>query len=134
MSFSSFPTGWEDWFDGTPSTTALELKYVSNEALIMILQLLGSDPFVRPSVNQGILNRSVQQCFRLGVFSEDLAVPDEEDLLQEYRALSSYLTGNPQSGNVVFIDAPDAVHDMYIANPNSGLRDRCHRLKVLGSS
>jgi pimeloyl-ACP methyl ester carboxylesterase len=101
---------------GTPSTTALELNYVSNEALIMILQLLGSNGFVRPSVNPGIFNKTVQKCFRIVVFSEDLAIPGE-NLLQEYRDLASHLTGNGHSANVVLIDAPDAVHDMHIANP-----------------
>jgi pimeloyl-ACP methyl ester carboxylesterase len=102
--------------EGTPFTTALESNYVSNEALIMILQLLGSNGFVRPSVNPGIFNRAIQKCFRVVVFSEDLAIPGE-NLLQEYRDLDSYLTGNGHSANVVLIDAPDAVHDMYIANP-----------------
>jgi pimeloyl-ACP methyl ester carboxylesterase len=101
---------------GTPFTTALESNYLSNEALLMILQLLGSNGFARPSVNPGIFNRTVQKCFRIIVFSEDLAVPGE-NLLDEYQDLNSYLTGNARSANVVLIDAPDAVHDMYIANP-----------------
>jgi hypothetical protein len=82
----------------------------------MILQLLGSNGFVRPSVNPGIFNKTVQKCFRIVVFSEDLAIPGE-NLLQEYRDLASHLTGNGHSANVVLIDAPDAVHDMHIANP-----------------
>jgi pimeloyl-ACP methyl ester carboxylesterase len=57
---------------GTPFTTALESNYLSNEALLMILQLLGSNGFARPSVNPGIFNRTVQKCFRIVVFSEDL--------------------------------------------------------------
>jgi hypothetical protein len=101
---------------GTPFTTSLELNYVSNEALIMTLQLLGSNGFVRPSVNPGIFNESEQKCFRIVTFSEDLEVPGE-NLLQEYQDLDTFLTGNAQSANVVLIDAPDAVHDMYIANP-----------------
>ena len=105
-----------DFAAGTPFTTALESNYLSNEALIMTLQLLGSDGFVRPSVNPGIFNDSVQKCFRIITFSEDLAVPGE-NLLQEHQELAKYLTGNAQAANVVLIDAPDAVHDMYIANP-----------------
>ena len=101
---------------GTPFTTALESNYVSNEALIMALQLLGSNGFVRPLVNPGIFHGSVQKCFCIVTFSEDLAVPGE-NLLQEYQDLDNFLTGNAQSANVVLIDAPDAVHDMYIANP-----------------
>jgi pimeloyl-ACP methyl ester carboxylesterase len=102
---------------GTPSpTTALESNYVSNEVLFMTLQLSGSNGFVRPSVNPGIFNESVQKCFRIVTFSEDLAVPGE-NLLQEYQDLANFLTGNAQSANVVLIDAPDAVHDMLIANP-----------------
>ena len=111
-----FTNSLEQFVPGTPFTTALESNYVSNEALIMTLQLLGSNGFVRPSVNPGIFNASVQKCFRIVTFSEDLAVPGE-DLLQEYRDLYTFLTGNAQSTNVVLIDAPDAVHDMYIANP-----------------
>ena len=105
-----------DFVAGTPFTTALESNYVSNEALFMTLQLSGSNPFVRPSVNSGIFNESVQKCFRIVTFSEDLAVPGE-NLLQEYQDLDKFLTGNARSANVVLIDAPDAVHDMYIANP-----------------
>ena len=101
---------------GTPFTTALESNYVSNEALIMTLQLSGSNGFVRPSVNPGIFSERVQKCFRIVTFSEDLAVPGE-NLLQEYQDLANFLTGNAQSANVVLIDAPDAVHDMLIANP-----------------
>jgi len=101
---------------GTPFTTALESNYVSNEALIMTLQLSGSNGFVRLSVNPGIFDESVQKCFRIVTFSEDLAVPGE-NLLQEYQDLNNFLTGNARSANVVLIDAPDAVHDMYIANP-----------------
>jgi hypothetical protein len=105
-----------EFVPGTPFTTALELNYVSNEALIMTLQLLGSNGFVRLSVNPGIFNKSVQKCFRIVTFSEDLEVPGE-NLLQEYQDLDIFLTGIAQSANVVLIDAPDAVHDMYIANP-----------------
>ena len=101
---------------GTPFTTALESNYVSNEALIMTLQLLGSSGFRRPSVNPGIFDESVQKCFRIVSFSEDLAVPGE-DLLQEHQDLANFLTGNAQSANVAFIEAPDAVHDMFLANP-----------------
>ena len=97
----------------------------------MTLQLLGVDPFLRPSVNPGIFAKNIQKCFRIVIFSQDLAVPGE-NLLQEYEDLQNFLTGNAQSSSVVLIDAPDAVHDMYIANPtevakaitscNSGLR------------
>ena len=120
-----------DFVAGTPFTTALESNYVSNEALIMTLQLLGANPFLRPSVNPGIFAKSIQKCFRIVTFSEDLAVPGE-NLLQEYEDLHNFLTANAQSSDVVSIDASDAVHDMYIANPtevakaitscNSGLR------------
>ena len=105
-----------EFAEGTPFTTALESNYVSNEALFMTLQLSGSNPFVRPSVNRGIFNERVQKCFRIVTFSQDLAVPGE-NLLQEYQDLANFLTGNAQSANVVLIDAPDAVHDMLIANP-----------------
>ena len=112
-----FTNSLGEFVAGTPSlTTALESNYVSNEALFMTLQLSGSNGFVRPSVNPGIFNESVQKCFRIVTFSEDLAVPGE-NLLQEYQDLDNFLTGNAQSANVVLIDAPDAVHDMYIANP-----------------
>ena len=100
----------------TTFTTAFKLDYVSNEALIMTKQLLGFPGFVRPSVNPGIFNKSVQKCFRLITFSEDLRVSGE-NLLQEHQDLSTFLTGNAPSANVVFIDAPDAVHDMFIVNP-----------------
>jgi hypothetical protein len=76
--------------------------------------LLGSPGFVRPSVNPGIFKKSVQKCFRIVTFSEDLGAPD---LLQEHQDLGTFLTGNAPSANVVFIDAPDAVHDMFIVNP-----------------
>jgi hypothetical protein len=99
-----------------PSTTALDLDYLSNEPLIMTQQLLGFRGFLRPSVNPGIFNKSVQKCFRIVTFSEDLGVP-REILLQEYQNLDTFLTGNAQPANVVLIDAPDAVHDMLIANP-----------------
>jgi pimeloyl-ACP methyl ester carboxylesterase len=87
----------------TPFTTALELDYVSDEALIMTLQLLGSNllgspGFVRPSVNPGIFKKSVQKCFRIVTFSEDLGAPD---LLQEHQDLGTFLTGNAPSANVV---------------------------------
>jgi pimeloyl-ACP methyl ester carboxylesterase len=111
-----FTNTLREFVAGTPFTTALESNYVSNEALIMTLQLSGSNGFVRPSVNPGIFNESVQKCFRIVTFSEDLAVPGE-NLLQEYQDLDTFLTGNAQSANVVLIDAPDAVHDMLIANP-----------------
>lgn len=101
---------------GAPVTTALALNYISNEALVVTLQLLGAGGFARPFVNAGIFRDSVQKCFRLVSFSEDLAVPGE-NLLQEHQDLADYLTGNPQAPGVIFIDAPDAVHDMYIANP-----------------
>jgi pimeloyl-ACP methyl ester carboxylesterase len=107
---------------GTPFTTALSKKYVSNEALIMIQQELGfdlgvgSNGFVRPSVKRGIFNKRVQKCFRIVAFSEDLGIPSDI-VLQEYQDLNSFLTGNARSANVVFIEAPDAVHDMYLANP-----------------
>jgi len=109
---SIFFTNSSGQFFGTPFTTALELDYVSNEALIVTLQLLG----LRPSVNPGIFNKSVQKCFRIVAFSKDLRVADE-NLLQEYQDLGTFLTGNAPSANVVFIDAPDAVHDMFIVNP-----------------
>jgi pimeloyl-ACP methyl ester carboxylesterase len=111
-----FTNSSREFVAGTPFTTALESNYVSNEALIMTLQLSGSNGFVRPSVNPGIFNERVQKCFRIVTFSEDLAVPGE-NLLQEYQDLANFLTGNAQSANVVLIDAPDAVHDMLIANP-----------------
>ena len=111
-----FTNSLGEFVAGTPFTTALESNYVSNEALFMTLQLSGSNGFVRPSVNRGIFNASVQKCFRIVAFSEDLAVPGE-NLLQEYQDLDNFLTGNAQSANVVLIDASDAVHDMYIANP-----------------
>jgi pimeloyl-ACP methyl ester carboxylesterase len=101
---------------GTPFTTALKSNYVSNEALTMVLQLLGSGELMRPSVEPGIFNERVQKCFRLVTFSEDLAVPTE-NLLQEHQDLAEFLTGNSQSANVTLVDAPDAVHDMYISNP-----------------
>ena len=101
---------------GTPFTTALQSNYISNEALIMTLQLLGSSGFRRPSVDPGIFDRRVQKCFRIVSFSEDLAVPGE-NLLQEHQDLANFLTGNARSANVVFIDAPDAVHDMFLTNP-----------------
>jgi pimeloyl-ACP methyl ester carboxylesterase len=100
---------------GTPFTTALESNYVSNEALVMTLQLLGAGGFVRPSVDPGIFNESEQKCFRIVTFSEDIEVPGE-NLLREYQNLDAFLTGDAESTNVVSIDAPDAVHDMYIAN------------------
>ena len=111
-----FTNSLGEFVAGTPFTTALKSNYVSNEALNMTLQLSGSNPFARPSVNRGIFNDSVQKCFRIVTFSEDLAVPGE-NLLQEYQDLDNFLTGNAQSANVVLIDAPDAVHDMLIANP-----------------
>ena len=111
-----FTNSLGEFVAGTPFTTALESNYVSNEALIMILQLLGSNGFVRPSVNPGIFNKRVQKCFRIVTFSEDLAVPGE-NLLQEHLDLGTFLTGNARSANVVLIDAPDAVHDMFIVNP-----------------
>jgi pimeloyl-ACP methyl ester carboxylesterase len=111
-----FTNSLGEFVAGTPFTTALESNYVSNEAFIMTLQLLGADPFLRPSVNPGIFAKSIQKCFRIVTFSEDLAVLGE-NLLQEYEDLHNFLTGNAQSSNVVLIDAPDAVHDMYIANP-----------------
>ena len=101
---------------GTPFSTALEENYVSDEALIMTLQLLGSNGFVRPFVSPGIFDRRVQKCFRIASFSEDLGVPGE-NLLQEYQDLYTFLTGHPRSKDVVFVEAPNAVHDMYIANP-----------------
>jgi hypothetical protein len=77
---------------------------------------LGSNGFARPSVKPGIFKKSVQKCFRIVAFGEDLEVPGE-NLLQEYQDLGTFLTGNARSANVVFIDAPDAVHDMFIVNP-----------------
>jgi pimeloyl-ACP methyl ester carboxylesterase len=117
-----FTNSLGEFAPGTPFTTALELNYVSNEALIMIQQLLGfnlesgSNGFARPSVNPGIFNKSVQKCFRIVAFSEDLGVPGDI-ILQEYQDLDTFLAGNAQSKNVVFIEASDAVHDMLIANP-----------------
>jgi pimeloyl-ACP methyl ester carboxylesterase len=105
-----------EFVEGTPFTTALEANYVSNEALIMTLQLLGSNGFVRPSVDPGIFERKVQKCLRIVTFSEDLKLPDE-DLMQEHQALYTYLTGNLPSENFVFIEAPNAVHDAYITIP-----------------
>jgi pimeloyl-ACP methyl ester carboxylesterase len=104
---------------GTPFRTALNLNYVSNEALIMTLQLLGSNGFVRPSVNPGIFNKRVQKCFRIVSFSEDLGILGipSDILLQEYQDLDTFLTGSAQSANVVFIESDDAVHDMFLANP-----------------
>jgi pimeloyl-ACP methyl ester carboxylesterase len=111
-----FTNSLGEFAPGTPFMTALESNYVSNEALIMTLELLGLEGFVRPSVNPGIFNRRVQKCFRIVSFSEDLSITDE-NLLQEHQDLYSFLTGNSDSANVVLIDAHDAVHDMYIANP-----------------
>jgi hypothetical protein len=117
-----FTNSLGEFAPGTPFTTALESNYVSNEALIMIQQLLGfnlelgSNGFMRPSVNPGIFNGSVQKCFRIVSFSADLGIPSDI-VLREYQDLDTFLTGNARSANVVFIDAPDAVHDMYIANP-----------------
>jgi len=111
-----FTNSLGEFATGTPFTTALESNYVSNEALIMTLQLLGSNGFARPLVNPGIFNKRVQKCFRIVSFSEDLGVPGE-NLLREYQNLDTFLTGNAQSKNVVFIDADDAVHDMFLANP-----------------
>ena len=111
-----FTNSLREFVAGTPFTTALKSKYLSNEALIMILQLSGSNGFVRPSVKRGIFNKRVQKCFRIVTFSEDLAVPGE-NLLQEHLDLGTFLTGNARSANVVLIDAPDAVHDMFIVNP-----------------
>jgi pimeloyl-ACP methyl ester carboxylesterase len=105
-----------EFVPGTPFTTALPSNYVSNEALLMTLQVLGAAGFRRPFVNRGIFDDRVQKCFRILSFSEDLAVPGE-NRLQEDQNLADYLTGEGQLGNVVFINAPDAVHDMYIANP-----------------
>jgi pimeloyl-ACP methyl ester carboxylesterase len=102
--------------EGAPFATALELNYLSNEALIMTLQVLGSNGLARPSVDSGIFDKSRQKCFRIVVFSEDLQLPGE-NLLQEYQDLAAFLTSNKLSANVFFIDAPDAVHDMYIVNP-----------------
>ena len=84
----------------------------------MILQLVGANGFARPSVDPGIFSKRVQKCFRIVAFSEDLEVPGE-NLLQEYQDLGTFLTGNARSANVVFIDAPDAVHDMFIVNPTA---------------
>jgi pimeloyl-ACP methyl ester carboxylesterase len=111
-----FTNSLDEFVPGTPFTTALESNYVSNEALILTLQLLGSNEFERPSVDPGIFNKSVQKCFRIVTFSEDLGALGE-NLLQEHQDLDTFLTGNAQSANVVLIDAPDAVHDMYIVNP-----------------
>ena len=102
--------------DTPSSTTALESGYISNEALVVTLQSVGANGFVRPWVIPGIFASSVQKCFRIVSFSEDLAIPGE-DVLQEHQYLGGFLTGNVQSENVLFIDTPDAVHDMYIANP-----------------
>jgi pimeloyl-ACP methyl ester carboxylesterase len=101
---------------GTPFTTALQSNYVSNEALVMTLQVLGANGFARPFVHSGIFSKRAQKCFRIVTFSEDLS-EEGENLLQEIQNLSSYLTGNAHSRNVVFIEAPDAVHDMFIINP-----------------
>jgi hypothetical protein len=101
---------------GTPFRTALGANYVSNEALVVTLQLFGSSGFSRPSVNPGIFSKAVQKCFQIVSFSEDLAVLGE-NLLQEHQNLADFLTGNAQTANVVFIDDPDAVHDMFIVNP-----------------
>ena len=70
-----FTNSLGEFVAGTPFTTALELNYVSDEALIMILQLVGSNGVVRPSVDPGIFNKRVQECFRIVTFSEDLEVP-----------------------------------------------------------
>jgi pimeloyl-ACP methyl ester carboxylesterase len=101
---------------GTPFTTALQSNYVSNEARVMTLQLLGANGFARPFVDSGIFSKRVQKCFRIVTFSEDLRV-EGENLLQEIRNLDFYLTGDARSRNVVLIEATDAVHDTYIINP-----------------
>jgi hypothetical protein len=105
-----------DFAPGTPFTRALPANYVSNEALIMTLELLGAGGFTRPFVNRGIFDERLQNCFRIVSFSEDLAVPGE-NRLREDQNLADYLTADGQLANVVFINAPDAVHDMYIASP-----------------
>ena len=48
---------------GTPFTTALESNFVSNEALIMTLQLLGPPGFMRPFVDPGISLESFKNVF-----------------------------------------------------------------------
>jgi pimeloyl-ACP methyl ester carboxylesterase len=101
--------------EGAPLMTALKSNYVANEALIMTLQLLGASGFARPEVKPGIFDERVQKCFRILAFSEDLTVPGE--LVHEYQNLDKFLTGDAKSANVVFVDAPNAVHDMLIANP-----------------
>jgi pimeloyl-ACP methyl ester carboxylesterase len=100
----------------TPSTDALALNYLSNEPLVMTLQLFGSRGLSRPQVGEGIFDSREQKCFRMVTFSEDLAVPPE-DPLREHQELAAFLTGDAPAANLIFIDAPNAVHDMYISNP-----------------
>jgi pimeloyl-ACP methyl ester carboxylesterase len=106
----------DEFAAGTPFRTALKANYVSHEALLMTLQVMGANGFARPFVDAGIFSKGVQPCFRIVTFSEDLRAPGE-NLLQQIRNLDHYLTGNAKSGNVVQIESANAVHDMYIIKP-----------------
>jgi pimeloyl-ACP methyl ester carboxylesterase len=100
--------------------------YVGPEPMLTLLQLVEAPSTLpsgapqmlpRPSVRAGAFAASHGTRLTLVAFSEDTLV-HADDLA----ALYPYLTGDSQAGHFVRVEAPDAVHAMFISNPRDLLR------------
>jgi len=82
------------------------------EPLLATLQLAEGQGFVRPAVDAGVFRDEPR--LRVVTFEEDLIIQAAENVL-----LYRYLTGDETGHCLAVIGGPDAVHDMYVADPGT---------------
>jgi pimeloyl-ACP methyl ester carboxylesterase len=98
---------------GTPSPADIEARgYMADEPLIASLELVGSSGFSRPSAPAGAFAPAHGTHATVITLSEDGFYPHGE-----HEALYRHLTSDLSNAALTRIAAPDAVHDLYLAQP-----------------
>ncbi len=98
---------------GTPTPEEVAtLGYNAPEPLLATLNLVGAEPFARPSIAARIFGRRHRTRLAVATFDQDILIRPEENAL-----LYQHLTGDVELGGLVAVTGPGTVHDLYLADP-----------------
>lgn len=86
--------------------------YNAPEPLLSALNLVGTPPFVRPTVDAGIFGPGRGTRLFVAAYQEDRLVRPEESAL-----LYEFLTGDPTRHGSAAVAGPESVHDLHVADP-----------------
>ncbi len=88
--------------------------YASVEPLYSSLQLSGTTPFIRPSIDSGIFGKKHNTKLTVVGYAQDTVV-----LSHEASSLYVYLTGDIKQKRMFTVENENAVHDAYISQPET---------------